>query len=449
VPGRRRVFVLGSALGALCLAGLSLVVLDRHRPSMTPRAEAIAESRALDAKKAALAAQPPGRSIGKAASLEPASVHFTEGAAETNAGPGKEDGLVSTLTVSTPPFEIDRRYRSMEGPFATYRVRLDGGDGKAIKPRELWWWKGARIEILDENDRVLDQEFMCHLNLDVDFSFRTTELGQVPGSTRLLTLTQGELSFSLPTGRGVPVASDEGWTIMFQVLNHNRDGKFRVRQRLSLYFVRDVDLFRPIDSTAFYAAAIWTPVDKSSPDALRFDAESCHCCSPLARALEAPNNILQSRQADEFGRVLVGHWTVPPGKGTWTYPFARSAPRFDPKGKRLYATWTHLHPFATEARLSVLAPGCEPKVVARSSIESLRDGRTGLVKITSFFDPKGIPLPEVGDYEVAVDYDNTSGRAQDSMTTLGVFVDDDGWKRPPWAIRAQNKSGIEESCGAP
>ncbi len=449
VPRRRRVIALAAILVALTILAGATWYLGRQRPPASPEFAAVPMSSAARAKKEALAAMPAGRALGKRANEAPESMKFGQGTPEANTAPGHEDGLVSTLTVTTPAFTIEKRYRSMEGPFAEYAVRVDGKPATAPGARELWWWKGARIEILDDGGAVLDQEFMCHLNIDVDVPFRTKEIGQVPGTSRLLTLTQGETSFGLPAGRGVPVASDEAWKIMFQVLNHNRDGRFMVKQRLTLFFIRDIDLFRPLDSTAFHAASIWIPVDRSSEDALRFDAESCHCCTPLGRALEAPNSIVQARKADEFGRVLVGHWTVPPGKATWTYPFSRSAPTFDPRGKRLYATWTHLHPFATEARLSALKPGCDPVVVTRSQVESLRDGRTGLVRIQSFSDPEGIPLPEGADYEVAVDYDNTSGRAQDSMTSLGIFVDDTAWKRPGWATRARNDSGIEESCGAP
>jgi hypothetical protein len=376
--------------------------------------------------------------------------------------PGANEGLVTTVTVTTPTFDIKRRYRSMEGPYADYVVRIDGaatapqsdrdredaaiaGEGYA-SVRELWWWKGAKIEVLDADDHPIGQEFMCHLNIDVSSQFRQSVVGLTPFSSRLLTLTQGELSFALPKGLAVPAASDETWSLMFQVLNHNRDGEFHVRQRLTLYFVRDADLFTPIEPATWTAASIWVPVDKSSPDALAFDKATCHCCAPLTRGLEATNNVSGGRSVDGAGRVIVGHWTVPPGTSTWSYP-ARLGTSFIQKNQKLHATWTHLHPFATEVRLSAHKPGCAPEVVARTSIESLRDGRVGLVKVKSFASEQGADLPEGASYELAVDYDNTSGRPQDSMTSVGLFVTAESWKRPDWASRAQNTSGMDGSCG--
>jgi hypothetical protein len=139
-----------------------------------------------------------------------------------------------------------------------------------------------------------------------------------------------------------------------------------------MYFVRDADLFAPIDPVTWHAASIWVPVDKSSPDALAFDKATCHCCAPLARGLEATNNVSGGRSVDGAGRVIVGHWTVPPGKSTWSSPLKLPA-GFPAKGQKLHATWTHLHPFATEVRLSAHKPGCAPEIVARSSMPAPTD----------------------------------------------------------------------------
>jgi len=364
--------------------------------------------------------------------------------------PGTKDGLVTTLTITTEPFEIRKRYRSMEGPHADYDLRADGTlrASAPSRPRELWWWKGASIELVDDAGRPLGQEFMCHMNIDVDARARDTAFpGTRVHTRRLLTLTQGEPRFELPAGWGVPVASDEMWSLVFQVLNHNREGTFRVRQRLTLYFVRDADLFAPIDALTWHAAYVWVSLSKSDADAVAWDEKQCGCCAPLARALEATNNVPAGRAHDPAGRTLVGHWTVPPGKNTWTFPVARAAPEFAPKGQKLFAAWTHVHPFASEVRLVAHAPGCAPQVVAKSTIDSLQGGLVGLSQIRSPVFPEGAPLPDGAAFELAVDYDNTSGRAQDSMTSFGMFVDDPAWKRPAWAERGQNPIDMDGSCG--
>jgi hypothetical protein len=231
---------------------------------------------------------------------------------------------------------------------------------------------------------------------------------------------------------------------MFQVLNHNRDGKFRVKQRLTLYFLRDADLFAPIDALTWYAGSLWVPLDKSTPEARAGDDKTCHCCVPLGRALEATNNVMAGRLVDEAGRTLVGHWVVPPGTSTWSYPLARYVPR-EAQERRLFATWTHVHPFAREARVIAHAPGCAPQTVAKTAIESVGGDLVGLKSVRSFSSAEGAAIPPNSTLEISVDYDNTSGRPQDSMTSLGLFVGADDWKRPEWASRA--KDSDMDSCG--
>jgi hypothetical protein len=394
--------------------------------------------------RSAAVQHPPARVLSAPANAAPESVVRSAVPAKSDAGvvKGAREGNVTTLTITTPVFEIDRRYRSMEGPHAEYDVRLD--TGKAPGPHELLWWKGARIEVLDESGKPIGQEFMCHLNINVDTKAREQSLG-VTGASRLLTLTQGELDFELPRGHAVPVSSNESWNVMFQVLNHNRDGKFRVKQRLTLFFIRDLDLFAPIDPLTWHAGSLWVPLDKSNAEARALDTKACHCCLPLERALEATNNVMTGRLVDEAGRTLVGHWVVPPGTSTWSYPLARYVPSV-PKERRLFATWTHVHPFAREVRISAHKPGCTPQIVTKSWVESEGDGRVGLKSIRSLSSIDGEIIPADATLEIAVDYDNTSGRPQDSMTSMGMFVEPNEWKRPEWASRAQDK-GDMDSCG--
>jgi hypothetical protein len=70
-----------------------------------------------------------------------------------------------------------------------------------------------------------------------------------------------------------------------------------------------------------------------------------------------------------------------------------------------------------------------------------------LKSIRSFSSAEGEPISSGATYELAVDYDNTSGEAQDSMASLGMFVGADGWTRPRWAARGQNPTAMDASCG--
>jgi hypothetical protein len=446
----RRAWIL---VAALCVIGaVGALVL---RVVLVPKPFAVVQT---EPARRPVESHAPGRTLRPPANHAPESVVRAVLGPKTTPVelPGAREGTVTTLTITTPVFEIDRPYRSMEGPHAEYDVRVDaggkragpadGGPAAGADPPELLWWKGARIEVLDEGGAPLGQEFMCHLNVNVDPKARGRLLGLEPGSARMLTLTQGELSFALPRGHAVPVSSTESWNFMFQVLNHNRQGRFRVKQRLTLYFVRDADLFAPIDPLTWFAGSLWVPLDRSNDDARTLDDKACHCCVPLGRGLEATNNVMAGRLVDEAGRTLVGHWVVPPGTSTWAYPLTRHVP-IPSKDLRLYATWTHVHPFAKEVRLVAHAPGCAPRIVTRSAIES-EEAIVGLRAIHSLASSEGEVLPAGATFELAVDYDNTSGRAQDSMTSLGMFVGADDWKRPLWAARAQDKPDMD-SCGLP
>jgi hypothetical protein len=420
VPSRAHLVVALVLLGGA--AGLGVAAL---RPSAPP--PAVAEPAASAPAKGPEHHHhvPPGRS------LPPPVTTVAESIERRAAGPSA-DGALTTLTVTTPPFEITRRYKSMEGPYATIPVRVDGAalpaGGKAPK-RELWWWKGARIEMLDEHGAPLDQEFMCHANVDVDLDAGAS-LGLRRSTPRLVTLTQGELAFSLPEGRGLPVASDETWSLMFQVLNHNRDGVFRVKQRLVLTFVRDADRAAPIAAVEPYAGSIWVPLEEAAGEPYA-DEAACPCCAPPAVGVEAASNV--RRFVDDAGFTLAGHWVVPPGRHTWSYPLVGGLGRPRPD-KRIFATWTHVHPFATEVRLLAHDAGsCGAKVVTTTTIDSLTDGRVGLATIRSLSSAEGIPVPAAGSFEIAVAYDNPTGRAQDSMTSLGVYASADDFTRPAWA----------------
>src|SRR5579883_3514718 len=132
--------------------------------------------------------------------------------ATNSVGPLKE-GPASIVTITAGPFDIHRKYRSMEGPYVNFSgtiadmvasknislpesqvifVEGNSGPGPSMQtvgasgtaqgmvdasgsPRTLYWLKGVKLEVLDENDKVLPSaEFICHYNLDVDPNFRNT-----------------------------------------------------------------------------------------------------------------------------------------------------------------------------------------------------------------------------------------------------------------------------------
>src|SRR5262249_53537731 len=153
----------------------------------------------------------------------------------------ESEGSVSLAQIIVGPFDIHRKYRSMEGPYVVQKLRLsDLVDSKQVtipeervkfveanpqgapsmggpsmnvtvadgttppaplgltqarqQKRELYWFKGMKLEVLDENDKPLPSaEFICHLNVDVDQEFRKQKFPYAEPciNFRLITLTQG------------------------------------------------------------------------------------------------------------------------------------------------------------------------------------------------------------------------------------------------------------------
>src|SRR5438132_11656808 len=116
------------------------------------------------------------------------------------APPIKQAQFLSTV------YTIDRKYRSMEGPSSVQKVYL----GDREKP-ELLWIVGIRTEMAGEDGETPQlAELMCHVNVDLDPARHQAlfDFGR-PVAARLMTLSQGMLSATLPVGFGFPIASNE------------------------------------------------------------------------------------------------------------------------------------------------------------------------------------------------------------------------------------------------
>src|SRR5262249_4273190 len=131
-------------------------------------------------------------------------------------------------------------------------------------PRELYWFKGVKLEVLDENGKVQPTaEFICHWNLDVDPKFRNRVFkeGHYTQNDRLASISQSETVQIQPAGCGIPVASDEPWQLSFQAANRTTDAHRRIRHRCTLYFIKDKDLVYPIKALYWYVPYITVVVD--------------------------------------------------------------------------------------------------------------------------------------------------------------------------------------------
>lgn len=399
----------------------------------------------------------------------------------------KKDDLIE-LEITTAPFEVEKKYKSMEGPMqmlsgisieqilalgkgislkvpASEKARLvrntidtvksvpsssalgkTGGDtAKAIEaantsPKELYWFLGVEIEVLDPvEDKVISGEYMCHFNMDIDQTIRKSNFPESYGNTaRLFILTSGATELDLPKGFGVPMTNDEPMTMYFQVLNHNFDpdkGKFEVRHRLKLYLVKDSALTEGLKPLDFHCPFIAVPLEEDGK--FKVKPKICPCCTEIESGKNAPQNQGMGFYTGEDGKQYSGHWEVPKGETTYNFPlryFPAAGKEFAEYDTTIHAAIPHVHPFTTSQ--SVIKHGKECKTsetILKQNIVNREDGKVGMVKADIYSSEEGIPIKAEDDYELSIAFNNTSGKAQDAMGCINLYTLDKKWKRPSWA----------------
>jgi cyclophilin family peptidyl-prolyl cis-trans isomerase len=380
------------------------------------------------------------------------------------------EGPVIAPTITVGPFDIHRRYRSMEGPFADATIKMGdlaaaenivipegmvrftesgdkpsisgagGAQGKIVslpdtsrQPPKLFWLKGLKLEVLDENGQVQPTaEFICHFNLDVDINQRNrifTE-GEWCNTSRVVTITQGQTELSFPDGFAVPVASDENWRFVFQAANRTTDEHRRIRQRLTVYLLPDTALVEPITALNWYVPYVNVVVDKNTQEITDEEKLECPLCYGTSRGVNAPNSTSDSVDSDLFGRKITGHWVVPPGEHTWT-SLVRD-PGFSEKPRLVHAVWSHVHPCCTSISLVKISDKDRQALIVANS-RSTTDHGLQIQNIDYISAKEGIAFPAGYRYEIDIKYKNTTGQSLDSMATMGIFYEDNDFARPKWS----------------
>jgi hypothetical protein len=325
-------------------------------------------------------------------------------------------------------YSIDRKYKSMEGPYGSTTVYL----GDPNKP-ELVWITGIRTEVVGEDGHTPAlPELMCHVNVDIDpmrhktlFNLERTPMG------RLITISQGMLAPTggftarLPQGFGFPFTSNEPLYVMTQVLNHNiAHPHLRVRHRVTFEYTRDADLKTPL-RPLFNLGASGTVVLSDRPTVSVVMPDSMIDHGPSCAMPRAPNaKGMSSDYTDAQGRKLTGHWVVPPG---------RQENHSDvgiflalPYDTKIHYAAIHLHPFAESLALRDVTAGTTLLVAHASTPQH----RIGLDHVDTLYNREGIPLFKSHRYELVSIYNNTSGTDQDSMASMFLGVDDPEFVRP-------------------
>ncbi len=336
---------------------------------------------------------------------------------------------VRTREILSQNYEVDRKYKSMQGPASTETLVIEDG----LFP-ELLWIVGYEARMVGrDGESPRSQEFMCHSNLDFEPERHAQLFGwRKRTSARLFTLSQGQFEIRFPEGYGIPVLSSEELKLTTQVLNLNREeGRFDVRHKVKIHYVRDEDLkepMRPLYPTSAYGLVL-VEGDGAVPG-----VESPHDethgpgCLPGQPASAG-------EYEDGLGRVFSGHWVVKPGREVnRTNVTQRMALPFD---TTLHYVAVHLHPFAESLTLRDLTTG---ETVFESRARGPEKG-IGLDHVDYFSSVDGVQLYRDHQYEIVSVYDNTSGEDQDSMAVMYLYLLDQEYRRP--AVLLEPSASLE------
>lgn len=396
---------------------------------------------------------------------------------------GIPEGPAYACEITVGPFDIHRKYRSMEGPWAVAKftvgdliasgtadlpkekvhyVELEQGNeapsmnggngGKAYTPvvgeelsglernatdrRTLYWFKGLKVEVLDENDNLLPTaEFICHTNLDFSFADHNAAFsdGERWNSDRLITITQGQTNIMYPAGFAVPVSSDESFRVTFQAANRTTSEQRHLKHRATFYFIKDSDLVYPV--TALYSRVPFAQVivDRNYEEAKQLDLKRHPTCDIQSFAVNAPNNVTGGVNTDGNGRVISGHWVVPPGVHTYKSTINDIDGSFAMRDRKMRFAWTHIHPCCTDVSVMRCDGGNKQKMFT-ANVKTKTQPGLELLDIELVKPVQPITFTKDGHYELVGNYNNTLSIPLDSMISMGMYFDDTDFRRPNWSL---------------
>jgi hypothetical protein len=316
----------------------------------------------------------------------------------------------------SPLYVVDREYRSMTGPWSTRSVQLG-------RPDEVFWVLGySAVMAGPDGSTPASQEFMCHSNLDFDPSRHQQAFGGSKSlTTRLFTLSQGQLEISFPAGFGMPLLGDEPLSLTTQALNLNPTGEsVGVRHRVSIHYAKQSQLttpMKPLFTKGVYGLQLLE--GENGYFGIESPKEESHGPGCL-QGQNAANHVFSDGQ----GRKFTGHWVVKPGREENRTLVTKILEL--PYDTTIHYIAVHLHPFAESLELRDLTTG---QSVFKSSTRPFPD-RIGLAHVDSFSSVEGIPIYKDHEYELVSVYQNITDQDQDSMAVMNLYMLDKDFVAP-------------------
>jgi hypothetical protein len=373
------------------------------------------------------------------------------------------EGPPISPVITAGPFDLHRKYGSMQGPYVGFDIKIadlvhskeivldesmvsflekdatmarpdvmqlvNGSYGKAKgiekgndKELKLYWLKGVRITVTDENDRPLpESDFFCHFNLDVDPDFRNRAFpyAEKCHDVRLITITQGQMEMMFPKGFAVPAASDEVWHVTFQAINRVANLHKRVKHHCTFYFLDDNKLRQPITALAAYAPFITVQQDAKAP-MCGGDSDCTSCQQPVK---------IGSMSLVPLKKGETGHWSVPPGLHVYQQSASTYVPEFGKKEVCIHAAWAHVHPFCQKFSLVEKSKAGERNVFTINS-QTRTQPQLTIVHTDCLSLERGINIGGSGNgYDLKVQYNNTTDASADAMAAMAIFYADTAFRK--------------------
>lgn len=309
-----------------------------------------------------------------------------------------------TIKLSSPSLLIDNVYKSMEGPKTIQTFSLNEDQ------EQLLWMTGFSIQAKDlKRDSLISNDFICHMNIDYieqEHHGRWNMLDRINRQyPRLISLSHGIERIDFPKGYGYPFFSNEKFNMATQSLNHNiKDSTFLINHEIFIKYNHEKNI-KPLQPKNIF---MMLPFDINNPDKKLKDISNS--CIPL----ETKNHTY----FNDNGQAFSGHWKIDSGKQFFKCKVTDQLNIKDTV--TLHQITPHLHPFAEKLVLKDITTNTD---IYTCNVINHKD-RIGLAQTLGFSSEKGITMYPDHEYEINLVTNNTSGKTQDMMASMFLFLYD-------------------------
>lgn len=313
------------------------------------------------------------------------------------------------VQLTSPTFEIDALYPSMTGPAEVHYFSLV--DDRAP---ELIWLTGYSTVVTDEqNEQVLNEDYLCHNNLDYALAdyckFWGLEGREQRLNSRLATITQGQTNIQFPPGFGIAMMSNQSLSTATQVLNVNEPNlRTKVKHRVGLNYEIHGE---KSDMKPLFQQSVNILVKVDTATNTMHDSAVVQDCQPALSTIA-----FLSTNVD--GEMYTGHWVIPRGIDTLSYDVTNMLNL--PFNTTLHYAGVHVHPYCEALELVDKTTG---EVVFKSKIDNETD-ITKMTNIEAFSSEEGKMMFTDHEYELVCYTKNTTDREADMMAVMLLYLHD-------------------------